>query len=286
MGVCNIGKIRGLPYTWGKACLPPQHVENPLAPLAPQLVADQLRLDYPGGVTALRDLTLRVPAGQFVSVLGPSGCGKSTLLRLMGGLINSSEGILTVDGQPPSMARQRSAKMSFVFQDATLLPWRTVIGNVRLPLELLRQPAAEQQVKAINATELVGLAEFATRYPRELSGGMRMRASLARALVTQPKVLLLDEPFGALDDITRSQLNEDLLNLWQRNGWTAVFVTHNIAEAVFLSQRVIVMSPRPGRVVADIPVSLPSTRNAALRASADFARLAGEVSEQLRKACA
>ena len=251
-----------------------------------QLTADQIKLEYPGGVAALADLNLGIPAGQFVSIVGPSGCGKSTLLRLIAGLLQPTGGTIAVDGQPPTQARKQTARMSFVFQDATLLPWRTVIANVRLPLELLREPAGDHRAKAASAVELVGLADFALRFPNELSGGMRMRVSLARALVTRPKLLLLDEPFGALDDITRGQLNEELLNLWRQSGWTGVFVTHNIAEAVFLSERVIVMGPRPGRVVADVPVAFAQPRTADLRATANFARLTGQISEQLRRACA
>jgi NitT/TauT family transport system ATP-binding protein len=250
------------------------------------LVADHLRLEYSGGVTALADVDLHVSAGQFISILGPSGCGKSTLLRLIAGLLQPTGGTISIEGQPPFQARKHSAPMSFVFQDATLLPWRTVTDNVRLPLELLRAPEQDQGTAAASAIELVGLTDFAERYPAQLSGGMRMRVSLARALITQPKVLLLDEPFAALDDMTRGQLNEELLRLWQRSGWTGVFVTHNIAEAVFLSERVIVMSPRPGHVAADIPIQLSQPRTPELRATAEFAQRVGEVSEQLRRACA
>lgn len=249
------------------------------------LVVDRLRLEYTGGLLALANVSLEVPAGQFVSILGPSGCGKSTLLRLIAGLLQPTAGSVAISGEPPAQARRQVARMSFVFQDATLLPWRTVFDNVRLPLELLRESERACGVAINNAVEMVALADFAHAYPAQLSGSMRMRASLARALVTEPKILLLDEPFGALDDITRSQLNEDLLSLWQRSGWTGVFVTHNIAEAVFLSQRVVVMGPRPGHIVTDIPIQLSLPRTSELRASAEFARLTGEVSEQLRRAC-
>jgi NitT/TauT family transport system ATP-binding protein len=171
--------------------------------------------------------------------------------------------------------------MSFVFQDATLLPWRTVEDNAVLPLEIERVPTAARKDRAQRAIGMVGLGDFAVRYPGQLSGGMRMRVSLARALVTEPELLLLDEPFGALDDITRHKLNEELLALWQSHRWTALFVTHNIAEAVFLSERVLVMAGRPSRIVADIPIDLPLPRSRMLRAQSEFARLTGRVADAL-----
>ncbi len=171
-----------------------------------------------------------------------------------------------------------------VFQDATLLPWRSVRANVALPLELARQTSPVRDDAAQRALDMVGLADFADRYPNQLSGGMRMRASLARALVTEPDMLLLDEPFAALDDITRQALNAELLRLWQARQWTGIFVTHNIAEAVFLSQRILVLSPRPGRVVADVPVPFDYPRPTELRSQAEFARLCGDVTHRLREA--
>jgi NitT/TauT family transport system ATP-binding protein len=257
----------------------------PLIAAKPLLAADHVKLVYPGGLTAISDVSLEIPAGQFVSLLGPSGCGKSTFLRLIAGLLQPTAGQISVEGQSPDQARKQSSPMSFVFQDATLLPWRTVFDNVQLPLELLKEPDEDRKARVTGSLKLVGLADFADHFPAQLSGGMRMRTSLARALVTEPKILLLDEPFGALDDITRSQLNEDLLNLWQTSGWTSVFVTHNIAEAVFLSQRVIVMTPRPASVAADIVIPFAMPRTANLRASAEFARVTGQVSEALRRAC-
>lgn len=250
----------------------------------PLVVAEDLQLEYSGALTALDGISLEIAAGQFVAIVGPSGCGKSTLLRLLGGLLKPTGGRLELAGQPPESARQGEVPTSFVFQDATLLPWRTVRENIELPQELLGE-AAGNWLPIDEALNLVGLADFADRYPSQLSGGMRMRASLARALVTAPRLLLLDEPFAALDDITRGQLNDDLLQLWQQRGWTSVFVTHNISEAVYLSQRVVVMSPRPGRVAADIAINFAGQRSAALRSSPEFARQCGEVSEALRRAC-
>lgn len=248
--------------------------------------ADGVEAVFPGPVQALDRLNFNIPAGQFVAILGPSGCGKSTLLRLIAGLLKPSAGVLAVDGQSPTTARRGAVPMSFVFQDPTLLPWRTVSSNVQLPLELLARPSAARGTTVAEALALVGLSSFSNRYPAQLSGGMRMRVSIARAIVTQPKLLLLDEPFGALDDITRQKLNEELIELWRRTGWTGVFVTHNISEAVFLSQRVLVMSPRPGRIVADLPINFPFPRSPELRATPEFARLTGEVSEHLRRTCA
>ncbi|MCE2447904.1 MAG: ABC transporter ATP-binding protein [Candidatus Latescibacteria bacterium] len=197
---------------------------------------------FPSGVQALRDLDLEISRGQFVSIVGPSGCGKSTFLRLVAGLDQPTSGELRVEGHDP-------LGLAFVFQDATLLPWRSVAHNITLPLELRREAADERVAQTL---ELVGLTDFAAAYPAQLSGGMRMRVSIARALVTRPQILLLDEPFGALDEITRQRLNEELLRLWQEDRWTGLFVTHNVSEAVFLSQRVLVMSARPGHLLAAI----------------------------------
>ncbi len=252
----------------------------------PLVQADRLDVTFRGPVQALAGVNLAVGRGQFVSIVGPSGCGKSTLLRLIAGLMTPTAGQLMVAGQPPRIARRASTRLSFVFQDPTLLPWRTVEQNVRLPLELEHSAPAKRGPRVAAALELVGLADFARRWPNELSGGMRMRVSLARALVTEPELLLLDEPFGALDDITRQALNDELMQLWFKRRWTGVFVTHNIAEAVFLSERIVVMSPRPGRIVADVAVPFAMPRDASLRSQADFARLTGEVSSWLRRAAA
>lgn len=245
--------------------------------------AHELGVTFGGSIRALAGVEFAIPRGQFVSIVGPSGCGKSTLLRLIAGVLGPTAGELTVGGESPTAGRRHAARVSFVFQDATLLPWRTAQANVELPLELARTPRRGRAQTARRALATVGLADFSGRYPSQLSGGMRMRVSLARALVIDPELLLLDEPFGALDDITRQALGEELLSLWDLRRWTGVFVTHNIAEAVFLSQRILVMSPRPGRIVADVGVPFAAPRRVELRAEADFATLCGEVAARLRE---
>ncbi len=247
--------------------------------------AQQLGLSYDGTSLSLRDVDLSVNRGEFVSIVGPSGCGKSTLLRLVAGLRSPSQGTLTIDGRSPESA---SARTAFVFQEPNLLPWRTVRGNVALPFELdnndrVSHDAASARVS--QAIEMVGLhSGDEQKRPRQLSGGMRMRVSLARALVTDPEILLLDEPFAALDDILRQQLNEELQRIWWKRRWTGLFVTHNVAEAVFLSQRVLIMSCSPGRLIGDVTVPFDYPREPALRASAEFAQLVAEVSTLLRQA--
>lgn len=240
-------------------------------------------LVFPGGTIALHDVAVDVAQGTFVSLVGPSGCGKSTLLRLVAGLLQPTTGTISVSGCSPAEARRVHHNVSFVFQDATLLPWRTVAANVRLPFELDHTPRPIATRRVEEALTLVGLQEFARAYPHQLSGGMRMRVSLARALASHPDLLLLDEPFAALDEITRQRLNEELLRLWERDRWTALFVTHNVYEAVFLSTRVLVMSRRPGRIVADLVVPFDHPRSPQLRATPAFAALAGEVSQCLRR---
>lgn len=239
------------------------------------------------GQSVLRDVSLSISAGQFVSLLGPSGCGKSTLLRLIAGLLTPTAGALTVSSLPPEQARKTSTRMAFVFQDPTLLPWRTVAQNLSLPLELQGVPTTEHAALISSSLRLIGLSDDdARKRPRMLSGGMRMRVSLARALVTSPELLLLDEPFAALDDVLRQQLNEELVRIWREKQWTAVFVTHNVAEAVFLSERVLVMSSRPGTLIADVPIPFPYPRTPELRGTAEFARLTADLSAKLREAVA
>ncbi|MHC2254540.1 ABC transporter ATP-binding protein [Bradyrhizobium embrapense] len=234
---------------------------------------------YDGGVTALGPLDLDVRRGEFVSLLGPSGCGKSTALRLIAGLATPSTG--TVELSHHGAARRGSHPIGFVFQEPTLMPWATVRDNVRLPLKLARLPAADADARIEAALDQVGLAEFAAAYPRELSGGMKMRVSLARALITDPDILLMDEPFAALDEITRFRLNNDLLSLWRNLHKTVIFVTHSVFESVYLSERVIVMTARPGRIGAEFRITSPELRGEEFRTSAEYAAFCREVSNAL-----
>ena len=238
---------------------------------------------FGNGRSVLEPLDLEVQKGEFVTLIGPSGCGKSTLLMLITGLILPSAGTIRVDGLTPQNARET---ISFIFQDPTLLPWRDVLQNVCLGLEL-DGATRELRIKKANALlELVGLGHVAKAFPRELSGGMKMRVSIARALATNPRLLLMDEPFGALDEMARDRLNEELLRLRAEEMWTAVFVTHSVAEAVFLSTRIVVLAPNPGRVQAIIPVNLPFPRTASLRTTPEFDLLAAKASRSLREAIA
>ncbi|WP_353475760.1 ABC transporter ATP-binding protein (plasmid) [Salipiger sp. H15] len=235
---------------------------------------------FDNGTLALQDMDLTIRQGEFVSLLGPSGCGKSTALRMISGLLAPSSGQITVNGHAPGKGVQ-GGDVSFVFQEPTLMPWATVFDNVYLPLKLrgLSRKQAEPQVR--EALEMVGLAKFGASYPRELSGGMKMRVSIARAMVTKPKLLLMDEPFAALDEMTRFKLNNDVLNLWRRNGLTVIFVTHSVFESVYLSSRVVVMAPRPGRVVHDIALPDASTRDEHYRTTPQYAETCRLVSDAL-----
>lgn len=237
-------------------------------------------MQFASGQLGVRGVNLAVQRGELISLVGPSGCGKSTLLRMIAGLMSPTSGELRV--QAGTAGDSRTA---FVFQDSNLLPWRSVFDNIRLPLELRGVSLDEQRSAVESSLKQIGLKpDDSTKRPRMLSGGMRMRVSLARALVTHPELLLLDEPFAALDDLLRQQLNEELLRIWTAQSWTGIFVTHNVAEAVFLSQRVLVMSKSPGTIVADIAVPFEHPRDAELRSTPEFARLAGEVSRSLREA--
>jgi NitT/TauT family transport system ATP-binding protein len=236
---------------------------------------------YDNGVAALGPLDLEVGQGQFVSLLGPSGCGKSTALRLIAGLSTPTSGSVAVARRE---GRQRGENsIGFVFQEPTLMPWASVRDNVRLPLKLARAPARQADAQVDEALAQVGLSVFAGAFPRELSGGMKMRVSLARALVTKPDILLLDEPFAALDEITRFRLNNDLLALWRNLNKTIIFVTHSVFESVYLSQRVVVMTPRPGRLAAELRVDAIE-RGEDFRTSAEYAAYCREVSHALTTA--
>ena len=271
---------------------------------------------YPNGVRALEPIDLDIGEGEFVTVLGPSGCGKSTLLRMVAGLSAPSSGAVTLWPESPSSSLRRKPEstkdqkpgpgarrgdeatsirgtpqsgkddnpIAFVFQQPTLMPWASLERNVRLPLELAGTRDAEASAKVCEALKLVGLADFAEAYPRQLSGGMQMRASIARALVTEPRLMLMDEPFGALDEITRNRLDRDVRELWARRGLTVMFVTHSIYEAVFLSTRVLVMSPRPGRIVSALHVDPAQPRDDAFRLSTRFADWCRQLSDMLDSA--
>ena len=226
-------------------------------------------------VTALERVSLALEPGDFVTLLGPSGCGKSTLLRVIADIIAPTTGSVKVFGEAPSGARQRR-EIGFVFQDASLLPWRNVLDNVRLPLEVGgRRGSVPVSPEAL--LDMVGLAGWEKSYPHELSGGMRQRVAIARALLGGPRILLMDEPFGALDEITRDRLNEELLRIWRETGTTIVFVTHSIYEAAFLARKVLVLAPRPGRVRELVTVDLPEPRGLAVRETPEFVRLAAHL---------
>jgi NitT/TauT family transport system ATP-binding protein len=242
------------------------------------LAAEQISHLYPGpngGVLALDDVTLSLSRESFVCLVGPSGCGKSTLLRILAGLLAPTSGRALLDGQPITHAQRR---IGIVFQKANLLPWRTVYGNLTLPLELAGLPPAERERRAQSMLELTGLTGFAETYPAALSGGMAQRVAIGRALIHYPEVLLMDEPFGSLDALTREQMSEELLHIWAKHRKTMLMVTHSIPEAVLLADRVLVMSPRPGQLVADVAIPLPRPRSLDVLHRPDFVAL----TEQLR----
>jgi NitT/TauT family transport system ATP-binding protein len=241
---------------------------------------------FASGTQALDHFDLDVRQGEFLSLLGPSGCGKSTALRIIAGLSEPSYGAVTWRGAGSDAERGATGDIGFVFQEPTLMPWATVSGNAYLPLKLAGLGHAEAAPRVREALAGVGLADFADAYPRELSGGMKMRVSIARALVTRPKLLLMDEPFAALDEITRFKLNNDLLDVWQSLGTTVIFVTHSVFESVYLSSRIVVMTPRPGRVATEIAIDAPYPRDENFRTSADYARWCRVTSEALTQAIA
>lgn len=241
---------------------------------------------YPNGTQALLPVDLTIEEGEFVTLLGPSGCGKSTLLKMVAGLLEPTDGRLQLWHKPVAQLEESGKKMAFVFQSPTLMPWASVQTNVRLPLDLAGVPRQEADGRVAEALALVGLSKFATALPRALSGGMQMRVSIARGLVTQPDLLLMDEPFGALDEITRHKLDADLLDLWRKKKLTVIFVTHSIHEAVFLSSRVVMMAARPGRVVEQFTIDAPYPRTADFMVSPEFSRYAKQLQDSLLRASA
>ncbi|QJD87572.1 ABC transporter ATP-binding protein [Cohnella herbarum] len=237
---------------------------------------------YRNGTIAVQEASLSIHEGEFVSFVGPSGCGKSTIFRMAAGLSNPTSGEIEILGGTPEQAR-RSNSISCVFQEATLLPWVSVKDNITLPLQLRKQPRKEREEEAERVLQLVGLQDYAKALPRELSGGMKMRVSIARALVAKPRILFMDEPFGALDEITRQTLQEELLTIWQKTErMTILFVTHNAFEAVYLSNRIMVMTPRPGRISDEIPIDMAYPRGERFRANPEFSRFVSQVSDSLR----
>jgi NitT/TauT family transport system ATP-binding protein len=234
---------------------------------------------FANGTVALENMSLSIAEGDFLSLLGPSGCGKSTALRLISGLSQPTEGRIDWAGGPPG-----AGDIGFVFQEPTLMPWATVFDNVWLPLRLKGRSKRDVREAVMNALERVHLEDFAGSYPRELSGGMKMRVSIARALVVRPRILLMDEPFAALDEITRFKLNDDVLELWSEFGLTVVFVTHSVFESVFLSDRIVIMAAKPGRVFAEMTIDEPYPRSEAFRTSDTYAALCRQVSARLHEA--
>ncbi|MGG3887629.1 ABC transporter ATP-binding protein [Metabacillus fastidiosus] len=243
----------------------------------------QVEKIYPNGTIAVQDVNLKIKEGEFVSFVGPSGCGKSTIFRLITGLTEPSAGGLEILGGNPEAAR-KSGRLSFVFQDATLMPWCNVIDNVMLPLKLRGVPKAQQKEEAERVLELVGLKDYHKSLPRQLSGGMKMRVSIARSLVVNPGLLLMDEPFGALDEITRQTLQQELLSIWGKDPkMTVLFVTHNVFEAVYLSTKIAVMTPRPGKIAELIDVPIPYPRDSDFRTTAAFSEIVTRVNGALKQ---
>lgn len=250
----------------------------------PVVVLKSVSKQFSNGTVALTNMSLNVRAGEFISLLGPSGCGKSTALRIIAGLGAASDGQVDWPSSRINAKGQPEGDIGFVFQEPTLMPWRTVFGNVHLPLALRGISKATATGDIMKVLEQVGLEKFANNYPRELSGGMKMRVSIARALITKPKLLLMDEPFAALDEITRQKLNDDVLSLWKSTGITVIFVIHSVFEAAYLSNRIVVMQARPGRVYADIPLQTSLERGALYRSSEDYRSACERVSRALLEA--
>jgi len=255
-----------------------------LAAAAPAIEVLSAHKTYPNGTVALQPVDLTVREGEFVTLLGPSGCGKSTLLKMIAGLLEPTDGRLLLWRKPVTQLDEAQRRMAFVFQSPTLMPWASVETNVRLPLDLAGIARSEADDRVGDALALVGLKKFAKALPRALSGGMQMRVSIARSLVVQPNLLLMDEPFGALDEITRHKLDADLLDLWREKKLTVVFVTHSIHEAVFLSTRVIMMAARPGRIVEEVVIDEPYPRKPDFMVTPRFAQYAKHLQESLLRA--
>jgi NitT/TauT family transport system ATP-binding protein len=262
----------------------PHTLAPPTAPTVPAVEVLSAEKTYPNGTQALLPVDLSIAEGEFVTLLGPSGCGKSTLLKMVAGMLEPSDGRLLVWRKPVSQLHDSARRMSFVFQSPTLMPWASVQTNVRLPLDLAGVPRKEADARVTESLALVGLEKFAGALPRALSGGMQMRVSIARGLVTQPDLLLMDEPFGALDEITRHRLDADLLELWRKKKLTVIFVTHSIHEAVFLSSRVVMMAARPGRVVEQFQIDEPYPRSADFMVTPEFAKYAKRLQDSLLRA--
>ena len=263
---------------------PLAHAPTPATYSTPAVEVLSAEKTYPNGTQALLPVDLTIEEGEFVTLLGPSGCGKSTLLKMVAGLLEPTDGRLHLWRKPVAQLDESGKKMAFVFQSPTLMPWASVQTNVRLPLDLAGVPRAEADARVTEALALVGLSKFANALPRALSGGMQMRVSIARGLVTQPDLLLMDEPFGALDEITRHKLDADLLDLWRKKKLTVIFVTHSIHEAVFLSGRVVMMAARPGRVVEEFRIDAPYPRTADFMVSPEFSRYAKLLQDSLLRA--
>ena len=259
---------------------------NPALPVASTLAVEVLSAEktYPNGTQALQPVNLNIAQGEFVTLLGPSGCGKSTLLKMVAGLLEPTDGRLLLWRKPVQQLADSGRKVAFVFQSPTLMPWASVQTNVRLPLDLAGLARKEADARVADALALVGLSRFASALPRALSGGMQMRVSIARGLVTEPDLLLMDEPVGALDEITRHKLDADLLALWQKKNLTIMFVTHSIHEAVFLSSRVVMMAARPGRVVEEFIIDEPFPRTPDFMVSTRFSHFARQLQGSLLRA--
>jgi NitT/TauT family transport system ATP-binding protein len=267
--------------------------EGPVGKLAARLTTDGHRplisiagvsKIYQNGTVALSGVDLKIAHGEFVSLLGPSGCGKSTLLRLIAGLGAVSTGSIKWPLSTYEAGGEPHRDLGFIFQEPTLMPWKTVFENVYLPLKVAGVTRREAAERVVQAVAMVRLDKFTDAYPRQLSGGMKMRVSIARALVVKPKVVLMDEPFAALDEITRFRLNDDVLRLWQTQRWTVIFVTHSVFESAYLSNRIVIMSARPGRIIADLPIEAPYPRGAPFRTSATYNEYCRLISGELARA--